>query len=143
MVRWVLVVFLLAGCESSKRAEPAPSTPPSPAVPAAADDVRARWAAAHAQVVSLEKELELTEVAITVYRDNVLGNKGTVTTEATIKEAHERLPILEKERAELEARLQAARAEEARHEAGADAARMHGVQISDECKQNPLAKGCT
>lgn len=85
----------------------------------------------------------MTEAAITIYRDNVLGNKGSVTTEATIKEANERLPILEKERSELRARLEAAMAEEAKHKPGADAARTQGLQVSDECKANPLAKGCS
>jgi hypothetical protein len=141
--RWVLIAFLFAGCESSKDPEPAVAPPAATPASAAAGDVREKWAAAHAAVESLQKELELTEVAITVYTNNVLGNKGQVTTEATIKEAHERLPILERERAELVAKLASARAEEAKYAAGADAARTHGIHLSDECKANPLAKGCS
>jgi hypothetical protein len=105
--------------------------------------VREKWSAAHASAEALQKELELTEVAITIYRENVLGNKGTVTTEATIKEAHERLPILERERDELKAKLAAAQAEEAKYRAGAESLRMQGIDISPECKENPLARGCT
>jgi hypothetical protein len=141
--RWVLIAFLFAGCESSKDPEPAVASPAVTPAPAAAGDVRGKWAAAHAAVESLQKELELTEVAITIYTNNVLGNKGQVTTEATIKEAHERLPILEREKSELVAKLAKARAEEAKHAAGAEAARTQGIQISDECKANPLAKGCS
>jgi len=142
--RWVVIAFLFAGCENSKAPEPAAAPPAATPAPAAAsDDVREKWAAAHAAVESLQKELEKTEVAITIYRNNVLGNKGEVTTEATIKEAHERLPILEREKAELVARLAGARAEEAKYAAGAGAARTQGSQVSDECKANPLAKGCS
>ena len=105
--RLLLVVVLLAGCEGAEKVEPAAATPQTPGAPAAASEDTAKWAAAHATVESLQKELELTEVAITTYR-NVLENKGSLTTEATTKEAHERLPRLEKEQSELEARLAAA-----------------------------------
>jgi len=141
--RWVVIAFLLAACDDSKSTGPSVAPPQTPAAPTAPSDVRDKWAAAHATVESLQKELELTETAITIYRENVLGNKGQVTTEATKKEAHERLPILEKERTDLKAKLADAQAEEARYKEGADAARMQGLQISDECKKNPLAKGCS
>jgi hypothetical protein len=135
----VVIVVLLAGCNGSEKAEPAAAPPQTP--PAASED-SAKWAAAHATVEAVQKELEQTEAAITVYH-NVLENKGSVTTEATTKEAHERLPQLEKEQSELKARLAAAQAEEAKYKPGADAARLRGLEMSEECKKNPLAKGCT
>ncbi len=140
--RLLLMVVLLAGCEGAEKAEPAAATPQTPGAPAAASEDTAKWAAAHATVESLQKELELTEVAITTYR-NVLENKGSLTTEATTKEAHERLPRLEKEQSELEARLAAAQTEEAKYKEGADSVRSRGLEISEECKKNPLAVGCS
>lgn len=137
-----LIAVLLAGCEGSKKDEPAAAPPPAAGAATAASEDTGKWAAAHATVESLEKELEQTEAAITIYH-NVLENKGSVTTEATIKEAHERLPLLEREHSELKAKLAAARVEEAKYKAGADAVRMKGLEISEECKKNPLAKGCS
>jgi hypothetical protein len=140
--QFALIALLLAGCEGSKKDEPAAAPPPDPgAAPAASEDT-AKWAAAHEAVESLQKELELTEAAITIY-NNVLENKGSLTTEATIKEAHEKLPQLEREKSELTAKLAAAQAEEAKYKAGADAVRMKGLEMSEECKKNPLAKGCS
>lgn len=33
--------------------------------------------------------------------------------------------------------------ESLQNKAGADSARLRGLEISEECKQNPLANGCT
>ena len=138
----VLMVLLLAGCKSEEKVDPAAAPPQSPGAPAAASEDTQKWAAAHAAVEALQKELEQTEAAITIYH-NVLENKGALTTEATTKEAHERLPQLERDQVELKAKLAAAQAEEAKYKPGADAARLKGLDISEECKKNPLAKGCS
>lgn len=138
----VLALVLVVGCKSSEKVDPAATAPKLPEAPAETSEDTAKWAAAHATVESLQKELEKTEAAITIY-NNVLENKGSLTTEATTKEAHERLPQLEREQTELKAKLAAAQAEEAKYKPGADAARLRGLEMSEECKNNPLAKGCS
>lgn len=69
--------------------------------------------------------------------DKAIADVGNARDAAELKAAQERLMALNKEKAEMNARLAQAKA------AAEKAERAKGVHISKECQENPLAKGCS
>lgn len=84
-------------------------------------------------VEQLKSELDKTSFAIAAA--NAVASDSTQKKELRA-EAKSKVPALQKEKAELEALIQ-------QKEEGAKAERLKGVDVSKECLENPLAKGCS
>lgn len=85
------------------------------------------------RVDKLSRDLEDLDKRLTGAVDSVIAAQ----TDADRSAARARLEQLRKEKAEMEARIAAAKA------AAEKAQRQKGVKISKECQDNPLAKGCS
>jgi hypothetical protein len=135
MTHWILIAALVAGCgKGTTDATPAPtagsgSTAPAKA-PAKAIDTDAD--AAPSSVDKLAKDLAELDKRTSDAIENVMRAKN----DADRTSAKAKLVALQRDKAELEARVAAARAEAAK------AARAKGVTIEERCLDNPLAKGC-
>jgi phage-related minor tail protein len=83
-------------------------------------------------VARLEQDATDLQKKVTDATDAIVGAQNQADRDA----AKARLDQLQKEKAELDARVAEAKAAAARAE------RLKGVKISKECLDNPLAKGC-
>jgi chromosome segregation ATPase len=90
-----------------------------------ADRAMVQAQAARARLDSLERELEALDVQVQKAVDAVAAAKN----QAELKAASEQLQSLRTNEEALKKRVEVTR-------------RTQGVKISDECIQNPLAKGC-
>lgn len=90
-------------------------------------------AAAQATIDDTAKQLEAFNLRVAKATDALAGAKSEAERTAAMKELQE----LQRERAEMEAKVAASKAEALK------AARAKGVKISKECQDNPLAKGCS
>jgi len=91
------------------------------------------------QVKKLQADVEkathdLDDISTRV--DKAVADVSTAQDAAALKAAQQRLAELNKEKAEMSARLAAAKA------AAEKAERAKGVHLRQECVDNPLAKGC-
>lgn len=68
--------------------------------------------------------------------DKAISDVGAAQDAVALKAAQQRLQELQREQSEIRSRVEAAKA------AAEHANRLKGVHISEECKNNPLAKGC-
>lgn len=145
--KWLLVVTL--GCGGGSKAATTPE--PAPTQPAPADEQaqRDREAAAKAEADAAQAVREAAEAKAMVERlmvdledltkkiDGAIQMVVDAQNDADRKAASDRLKQLQKEQAEMKQRAAAARAAAERAE------RKKGSQISKECQDNPLAKGCS
>jgi len=88
-----------------------------------------------AQALLEKAQKDLDENAAKV--DKAISDVGAAQDAVALKAAQQRLQELQREQAEIRQRVEAAKA------AAEHAQRLKGVHISDECKNNPLAKGCS
>ena len=93
-----------------------------------------------AQVKKLEQDVEkaqhdLDDISTKV--DKAVADVAAAQDAVQLKAAQERLAELQREKADMNARLAAAKA------AAEKAERAKGIHMSDECLKNPLAKGCS
>jgi multidrug resistance efflux pump len=68
--------------------------------------------------------------------NEMIGAIDSAQSEAERNTARAKLAALQKENAQVQAEIDAAKADAAKAE------RQKGVNISKECMENPLAKGC-
>lgn len=147
-MRTLAIVLFVAACggSSAKPSGPTPSNTAEPA-PATATPTRdaeletaQRYAAealkdaaeAMERVEALSRDLD----AFAVKLDAAINDVTSAQNDADRKAATEKLRALQNERAEMKARIAAAKAAAARAE------RRKGSVVSKECMNNPLAKGC-
>ncbi|HEY1559022.1 MAG TPA: hypothetical protein VGF94_29575 [Kofleriaceae bacterium] len=88
--------------------------------------------AAQEQVSKAQKDLEDLQGRL----DKAISDVASAQDAVALREAQARLSELNKEKAEMNTRLAAAKA------AAEKAERVKGVHLSQECLNNPLAKGC-
>lgn len=111
------------------------------------DSVMKRWAVeeTHAQEVAQEAQQEAQERVDQLLRDmkdqddqlrSAEEALRTAKTDADRRSAQANLDRLRQQGLEMEQRLQGAK------NAAAKAERVQGVHILEECRENPLAKGC-
>ena len=130
-----LVVMLAIGC-GSKEAPPTPEKePPAEMAKRVAEGIETARKEAdevHAAVEKLQVEIEALILRVDAAVDAV-ANAQNDNDRASATAALQRL---QREKAELEARIAEAKARAMRAE------RRKGVKLSKECLDNPLAKGC-
>jgi DNA repair exonuclease SbcCD ATPase subunit len=147
-MRFAMILLILSACGSSEKkpatapanqVEPGTTAPPPPTRDAElekaqreADQARKEAADATERVERLAKDLEELDAKLTAAIDSVVAAQNDADRAA----AKAKLEQLRKEKAEMEARVQAARGDAAK------ATRKQGPKISKECQENPLAKGC-
>lgn len=145
-----LVVVVLFACSNEEK--PPASAPSKPAEAERAEPDRelakakaaqeAAEAIAHEAVRSAKETREVVERLehdmdeMAKQLNEAIAAVATAHDKAAIDDAKARLAELQKERAEMQARIAEAKA------AAAKAARTQGSKISKECQDNPLAKGC-
>jgi DNA repair exonuclease SbcCD ATPase subunit len=88
--------------------------------------------AAQAQVAQAQKDLDENASKV----DKAIADVGAAQDAVALKAAQQRLQELQREQAEIRGRVEAAK------QAAAKAERARGVHVSQECLNNPLAKGC-
>ncbi len=145
MSRTLLVCLaLLFGCGGKKDdPKPDPKVEAEPAAPTKEDVARKQAEMVAAEAVKEAKaayeqveKLQADAEALSQRVDAAVDAIASAQSQADRDSATAALKALQLEKAELEARLAEAKAKSARAE------RMKGVQISKECLDNPLAKGC-
>ena len=99
----------------------------------AAADTAAKVAASARERVT---RLEQGAAEMTNRINEMIGAIDSAQSEAERTTARAKLAALQKENAQVQAQIEAARAEAAKAE------RQKGVNVSKECLENPLAKGC-
>lgn len=140
-------LLFIAACGSSQ--SPPPQSQPSNQAPPAdpqvdddkhklelaqkeADEARKAAQEAREKVEKVQRDLDDLQLKL----DKVVDDLAASQNDADRSAARARLDQLRKEKAEIEARAAEARA------AAQKAERKKGMQISKECLDNPLAKGC-
>jgi HAMP domain-containing protein len=150
--------LLAAACEKEA---PAPGASPTPAAPATRDRItpseveamreaskhaeaeaanaRAALDAAHKAALEAQAEVERLEKSTSEMIDQLntaIGALGAAQSDAERAAAKDRLVALQKQQAELQALIAAAKATAAKAE------RQLGKKLPQECLDNPLAAGC-
>jgi PBP1b-binding outer membrane lipoprotein LpoB len=126
-VKTLIAIVMCAACSHSAPPPAQPAPDPAPATPAADPTVAAR-----AKVDALMKELDAQNLRVNAAVDAVVAAKSDAERSA----AKVKLTDEQKKQSDLKAQVSEAKSESMRAE------REKGVHVSEECKANPLAKGC-
>ena len=118
-----LVVILLAACDQGEKKSAPP--PPPPAAPAPIE----QHTPLDAEIVKVRE----AELVLGPKIDHAVDVVVAAETDRSRADAKATLMDLQRQRAELESRLAALEAQ---------AAKLRRVVISQDCLDNPLAKGC-